>query len=48
MRLTDDGVENCLKKFSAEGAGAKTLLLAVDCGSTAVEPPKNFASAGWT
>ena len=29
--LSLDGVENCLKKFPA------TLLLAVDCGSTAVE-----------
>jgi single-stranded-DNA-specific exonuclease len=29
--LSADGVENCLKKFPA------TLLLAVDCGSTAVE-----------
>jgi len=29
--LSQDGVENCLKKFPA------TLLLAVDCGSTAVE-----------
>jgi len=29
--LSRDGVENCLKKFPA------TLLLAVDCGSTAVE-----------
>jgi single-stranded-DNA-specific exonuclease len=29
--LSLDGVENCLKKFSA------TLLLAVDCGSTAVD-----------
>jgi single-stranded-DNA-specific exonuclease len=29
--LSRDGVENCLNKFSA------TLLLAVDCGSTAVE-----------
>ncbi|HXB60633.1 MAG TPA: single-stranded-DNA-specific exonuclease RecJ [Candidatus Acidoferrales bacterium] len=30
--LSPGGVENCLKKFST------TLLLAVDCGSTAVEP----------
>ncbi len=29
--LSQDGVENCLKKFPA------TLLLAVDCGSTAVD-----------
>jgi len=40
--LSADGVENCLKKFSAftEGSGATSpvkLLLAVDCGSTAVE-----------
>ncbi|MGO8765436.1 MAG: single-stranded-DNA-specific exonuclease RecJ [Limisphaerales bacterium] len=44
--LTDDGVENCLKKFSAEGAGAKTLLLAVDCGSTAVEPVRKLRERG--
>jgi single-stranded-DNA-specific exonuclease len=40
--LSADGVENCLNKFSAaaEGSGATrptTLLLAVDCGSTANE-----------
>jgi len=29
--LSQDGVENCLKKFPT------TLLLAVDCGSTAVQ-----------
>ena len=29
--LSPDGVENCLKKFPV------TLLLAVDCGSTAAE-----------
>src|SRR3989442_5212429 len=29
--LSQDGVENCLKKFAAK------LLLAVDCGSTAVD-----------
>ena len=39
--LSQDGVENCLKKFSAcaHSSGATsptTLLLAVDCGSTAV------------
>ncbi|HEU0040433.1 MAG TPA: DHH family phosphoesterase, partial [Verrucomicrobiae bacterium] len=33
--LSQDGVENCLKKFSAPTL--TTLLLAVDCGSTAVE-----------
>jgi single-stranded-DNA-specific exonuclease len=40
--LSRDGVGNCLKKFSAfaESSGATSqpmLLLAVDCGSTAVE-----------
>jgi single-stranded-DNA-specific exonuclease len=35
--LSADGVENCLKKFPA------TLLLAVDCGSTAVD---TIAAAG--
>lgn len=40
--LSRDGVENCLKKFSGDGDAAGTvdsvkLLLAVDCGSTAVE-----------
>jgi len=39
--LSRDAVENCLKKFPpSPGAGAKDsagLLLAVDCGSTAVE-----------
>jgi single-stranded-DNA-specific exonuclease len=40
--LSRDGVENCLKKFSdgGENSGAAhpvKLLLAVDCGSTAVE-----------
>jgi single-stranded-DNA-specific exonuclease len=40
--LSRDGVENCLKKFSAVAgnSGATSpvkLLLAVDCGSTAVE-----------
>jgi single-stranded-DNA-specific exonuclease len=39
--LSADGAENCLKKFStsAENSGARSpvkLLLAVDCGSTAV------------
>jgi single-stranded-DNA-specific exonuclease len=32
--LSQDGVENCLK---SRNAGSVTLLLAVDCGSTAVE-----------
>ena len=39
--LSQDGVENCLKKFPAsQTSGAKVsagLLLAVDCGSTAAE-----------
>ena len=36
--LSRDGVENCLKKFSASGATSPVkLLLAVDCGSTAVD-----------
>src|SRR5271170_1071349 len=36
--LSADGVENCLKKFSNPAApDPKMLLLAVDCGSTAVE-----------
>jgi single-stranded-DNA-specific exonuclease len=36
--LSADGVENCLKKFPT------TLLLAVDCGSTAVETIKSVAA----
>jgi single-stranded-DNA-specific exonuclease len=40
--LSRDGVENCLRKFSANdensgGMNPARLLLAVDCGSTAVE-----------
>ena len=37
--LSRDGVENCLKKFSANAGAANriSLLLAVDCGSTAIE-----------
>jgi single-stranded-DNA-specific exonuclease len=40
--LSRDGVENCLKKFAANGEDSggtnpARLLLAVDCGSTAVE-----------
>ena len=36
--LSADGVENCLKKFSVPSQlNPKMLLLAVDCGSTAVE-----------
>jgi single-stranded-DNA-specific exonuclease len=38
--LSADGVENCLKKHPA------TLLLAVDCGSTAVETIKTLRSRG--
>ena len=38
--LSADGVENCLKKFPT------TLLLAVDCGSTAVETMKSLRSRG--
>jgi single-stranded-DNA-specific exonuclease len=38
--LSADGVENCLKKFPA------TLLLAVDCGSTAVETIQSLHARG--
>src|ERR1035438_825261 len=38
--LSADGVENCLKKFPT------TLLLAVDCGSTAVETINSLRSRG--
>jgi single-stranded-DNA-specific exonuclease len=38
--LSRDGVENCLKKFSC------SLLLAVDCGSTAVETIDWLAQSG--
>ncbi len=38
--LSADGVENCLKKFPV------TLLLAVDCGSTAVETIASVRSRG--
>jgi len=38
--LSADGVENCLKKFST------TLLLAVDCGSTAVTTIASLRSRG--
>jgi len=38
--LSRDGVENCLKKFSA------ALLLAVDCGSTAVETINSLRARG--
>src|SRR5258707_62698 len=38
--LSADGVENCLKKFPT------TLLLAVDCGSTAVETIQKLRERG--
>ena len=38
--LSADGVENCLKKFPVK------LLLAVDCGSTAVETIRHLRSRG--
>lgn len=38
--LSADGVENCLKKFPV------TLLLAVDCGSTAVETIRSLHGRG--
>ena len=38
--LSADGVENCLKKFPA------TLLLAVDCGSTAVDTIASLRARG--
>jgi single-stranded-DNA-specific exonuclease len=38
--LSRDGVENCLKKFPVK------LLLAVDCGSTAVETIQSLAARG--
>ncbi len=38
--LSPDGVENCLKKYPAK------LLLAVDCGSTAVEPVNRLRARG--
>jgi single-stranded-DNA-specific exonuclease len=38
--LSADGVENCLKKFSTK------LLLAVDCGSTAVETVQKLHKRG--
>jgi single-stranded-DNA-specific exonuclease len=38
--LSADGVENCLKKFQT------TLLLAVDCGSTAVETIQKLRERG--
>jgi single-stranded-DNA-specific exonuclease len=52
--LSADGVENCLKKFSlprrseakAGGANDKMLLLAVDCGSTAVETIASLHARG--
>ena len=49
--LSADGVENCLKKYSAstDSSGATsqtTLLLAVDCGSTAVETIASLRARG--
>jgi single-stranded-DNA-specific exonuclease len=49
--LSADGVENCLKKFSApsESSGATRpvkLLLAVDCGSTAVDTVQKLHECG--
>src|SRR5581483_10063547 len=49
--LSADGVDNCLKKFlpaaKREGViNSKTLLLAVDCGSTAVETIASLNSRG--
>jgi single-stranded-DNA-specific exonuclease len=49
--LSADGVDNCLKKYSAsaESSGATsptTLLLAVDCGSTAVETIASLRARG--
>jgi single-stranded-DNA-specific exonuclease len=49
--LSADGVENCLKKFPASAAssgatGLIKLLLAVDCGSTAVQTIKDLRSRG--
>src|SRR5471032_702832 len=38
--LSADGVENCLKKYPVK------LLLAVDCGSTAVETIKSLGARG--
>src|SRR5476649_2799266 len=38
--LSADGVENCLKKFPT------TLLLAVDCGSTAIETIQKLCERG--
>jgi single-stranded-DNA-specific exonuclease len=40
--LSADGVKIAFKKFPV------TLLLAVDCGSTAVETIKSLAAAAWT
>ena len=49
--LSAEGVKNCLKKFSAAGDGSGApgpvrLLLAVDCGSTAVEPIQHLHTQG--
>ncbi|HTV61896.1 MAG TPA: single-stranded-DNA-specific exonuclease RecJ [Verrucomicrobiae bacterium] len=47
--LSADGAENCLKKFlraTSGGVESKTLLLAVDCGSTAVETIRTLRERG--
>src|SRR6185312_10148558 len=49
--LSADGVDNCLKKFipavEREGViNSKTLMLAVDCGSTAIETIASLNSRG--
>jgi len=48
--LSEDAVENCLKKFSTSRAAGSAcpvkLLLAVDCGSTAVETIRRLREKG--
>jgi single-stranded-DNA-specific exonuclease len=52
--LSQDGVENCLRKFSASvlpggtpgGTSSVKLLLAVDCGSTAVDTVRWLKNQG--
>src|SRR4051812_19010051 len=44
--LSTDGVDNCLKKFSVSATSPNTVLLAVDCGSTAVETIASLQSRG--
>jgi single-stranded-DNA-specific exonuclease len=43
--LSADGVENCLKRF-VPATGSKMLLLAVDCGSTAIETIRTLRERG--